>query len=235
MTPPISSALSTTLDGILAKGWQVMPDEFKGTGAAGLYLEKLLGSRNDNLDIPDLDGWEIKYHGGESYLLTLFHKEPLPQGHQKALISAFGKEQPNGEISFRHTITGGNQPTNLGFYLVNEGDKIAIKNTHDKGLELPFWTHDLVLSTFLAKFRRLILINGKTLKRAVIFEQAHVFEEPRSTNFINALSEGLVVVDFDMKLRANGSLRNHGTKFRIYPRNLPLLYHHVELFLKEAD
>ena len=51
-----------------------------------------------------------------------------------------------------------------------------------------------------------------------------------SSTPVQAISEGIVVVDFDMKLRANGTVRNHGTKFRIYPKNLGLLYHHSQSF-----
>lgn len=178
MTPPVSNQVSATINEILSKGWSRIPDDLNGHGAVGLYLEKLFGSKNDNLDIPDLDGWEIKYHGGGSNLVTLFHKDASPQGHQKDLIKKFGKYREDGEISFRHTIRGGAKPTNRGFYLSVSETKVEIKNIYEKEFIFPYWDNEEIINAFIAKLRRLIFITGQTVAREVKYEKAYTFENP---------------------------------------------------------
>ena len=41
-------------------------------------------------------------------------------------------------------------------------------------------------------------------------------------HFINAIKKGLIYIDFDARTG-----HNHGTKFRIQPHNIPLLYSEV--------
>ena len=232
MTPPVSNDISSKISAILAQGWSHIPENLNGTGAAGMYLERLFGSENDNLDIPDLRGWEIKYHGGGTNLLTLFHKEPKPIGHQRGLIEKFGRRRENGETTFRHTIRGGSKTTNLGFYISVEPEIVAIKNINDTSFAFPYWSHDEILTSFLSKLRRLIFIMGQTQDRMVLFEKAYIFEEPRAMLIINAVRDGIIAIDFDMKIRADGTIRNHGTKFRIKADDLQLLYVKQEIFKK---
>lgn len=52
---------------------------YNGSGGPGRLLEDLLGISANNKDAPDLNDWEIKFHGGTA-LITLFHKDPEPRG-----------------------------------------------------------------------------------------------------------------------------------------------------------
>lgn len=47
---------------------------------------------------------------------------------------------------------------------------------------------------------------------------------PNVTLFSNLIDEGVVTVDFIMHYRPNGSVRNHGYPFKIFPRDLGLLF-----------
>jgi len=87
--------------------WIKIPDESKygGTGGPGRLLEDELGVNGSNDDLPDAGRWELKFHSGTS-LITLFHKEALPQGHLLSLITKYGWVNNQSRRCFRHTIRG---------------------------------------------------------------------------------------------------------------------------------
>lgn len=69
--PPKSfTASSKEIQKIMAMGWIDIPPEkaFNGNAAPGDYLEHLLGGKKNNRDSPDLNDWEVKFHGGNAFL-----------------------------------------------------------------------------------------------------------------------------------------------------------------------
>jgi len=186
-------------------------------------LEDLLDIKANNADSPDLNDWEVKFHGGTA-LLTLFHKDPEPRGIIRHMVHEHGWPDDKGRISFRHTIGG---ETERGFYVVNEHDRIIIRNRF-KDAAVPHWTHNTLFNAFSSKCRRLIVVEGKVLKnpRRVIYQTATAYWEPDYSGFSKAVADGLFYVDFDARTqKGKGSaIRNHGTKFRIKIENLPQVY-----------
>lgn len=220
--------LHTRLRAALDAGWVDIPDEpgFGGTGAPGRLLERLLGVNGGNYDTPDAGRWEIKFHSGAA-LLTLFHLEGRPQGHLHDLIAQFGWPDKQGRTSFRHTIRGS---SDLGFYIVNEPDRILVRHGDLSEAASPYWTHDRLISAFAAKLRRLLLVHGTKSKGRVRFESASFYSEPMVTGFARAVEQGIVAVDFDARTTDGAGLRNHGTKFRTNIGNLSHLYRESERF-----
>ena len=53
---------------------------YNGSGGPGCFLEDLIGLKAGNQDIADIIGWEVKYFTPQTNLITLFHKEPGPEG-----------------------------------------------------------------------------------------------------------------------------------------------------------
>lgn len=212
---------------IISAGTWNFPDDdkYNGSGAPGRYLEDLLGIKENNSDSPDLEDWEIKFHGGTA-LLTLFHKDPEPTGIIRTMIHNHGWKDAQNRISFRHTISG---PSPRGFYVTNEDDRIVVRNSH-KDAPVPHWTHNTILNALSAKLRRLILVEGEMLKypRRVVYQKATAYWEPDLKGFSKAVADGLICIDFDARTQsgAGSAIRNHGTKFRIKVENLPKIYAH---------
>lgn len=229
MTPPSDSELFERLRALLRSGWIDIPGEpgYGGTGGPGRLLEERLGVYGANLDIPDAGRWEIKYCSG-SAPLTLFHKEARPRGHMHHLVREFGWPDKQGRTSFRHTIWGRSK---RGFRVINESNRITVR--HDDGGDMvwPWWTHDDLFNAFASKFRRLIVVRGRKRKGRVRYESAHLFEEPQTSLFVEAVARGIVAIDFDARTTERGrGLRNHGTKFRIPYDDLRHIYHrHAQL------
>ena len=193
LTPPTQprsgTAIFKKVAEILKTGTWEFPNDgkYNGSGGPGRLLEDLLDIKVNNADSPDLGGWEIKFHGG-SALLTLFHKDPEPRGIIRVMVHEFGWDDGKGRISFRHTIKS---ETDRGFYVVNELDRIVIRNRF-KDTAIPSWTHNTLFNAFSSKCRRLIVIGGEVLKnpRRVSYQEATAFWEPDIGGFSQAVADG---------------------------------------------
>ena len=222
MTTP-SREIRDKLDGILAVRRYEIPTGggFEGTGAPGLYLEHLLGLKTSNVDVPDAGAWEVKFSSGNS-LVTLFHKEPYPRGPgrlTRAMINRWGWTGRNGLQSFRHTICGESDR----FEVVNDAGAIRVRRIgHDD--VVPNWPHDVLLTAFARKLGNLIHVRGTKRGRVVSYDSAEFLTEARISRLIQAITRGIICIDFDAYIRGNGSIRNHGTKFRISPEDLHQIY-----------
>ena len=111
--------------------------ENANTGEPGMLLERLLGIVNNAYDLPDIDGWELKYHGGAS-LLTLFHKTPV-QG-VKELIDTHGWTGKDGRQAFRFTLSGNTR----GFLVTDDGNNLLV--THQESGVSVQWSHDDIIN-----------------------------------------------------------------------------------------
>lgn len=225
--PPKRSAplskkiLFRELEEIVRHGEYVMPGNYAGTGAPGVYLEDLLGLRAGNKDIPDSLGWELKFYTPSTNLVTLFHKEPQPKDIIAYMVKTYGWKDKDGRMSFRHTISGKSDR----FQVDARADQIFIRRIGLKG-RVPYWTRDDILSAAGAKLRRLVLVRGLRKGQAVTYDHVDIYENLQLTFFLGEVCNGTVKVDFDAREMRPGSsaLRNHGTKFRVSPNDICRLY-----------
>jgi hypothetical protein len=222
--PRTKGEMLTRLRGIIAEGWMEMPARVKryhGTGAPGNFLDDLLGLTAGNKDIADCIGWEIKFFTPKTSLITLFHKEAEPEGIMRYMVSKHGWRNEQGCLSFRHTIPGQSDR----FIVVDDAGSIIIRPLKGNG-PVPTWTHDALLNIAGGKLRRLVTVRGKRAGQQVIYDRADLYEDLHLTRFVEYLVRGKIVIDFDVReMRPNSkALRNHGTKFRVAPDDLPQLY-----------
>lgn len=154
-------------------------------------------------------------------MITLFHKEPQPEGIVRYMVSKFGRKDKQGRLSFRHTIAGRSDK----FKVDSDSDQIIVRRLKGNGL-VPYWTHDDILSAAGAKLRRLVLIKGKRNGQTVVYNRVDIFENLQLTFFVWEVCNGTVCIDFDARETKPESkgLRNHGTKFRVAPGDICRLY-----------
>jgi hypothetical protein len=223
--PKTKKELFSRVSEVLQHGAYEMDKKYRGTGAPGLFLEDLLGLPNTNKDTPDAGEWELKTYSRQTSLITLFHKEPQPQGAVTYMVNKYGWKDKKGRQSFRHTIKGKSEK----FRVDSDGDQILIRRIGGNGL-VPRWTHDDILSVAGGKLRRLLLVKGKRTGQKILYERVDYFENLQLSFFIWEVINGTVAIDFDAREAKRGSrgLRNHGTKFRIAPNNICRLYEKKE-------
>jgi len=200
----------------------VMPEKrYSGTGAPGIFLEDLLGLTTGNKDIPDSLGWELKYYNPRTNLITLFHKEPQPQGIMRYMVSKHGWKDKQKRLSFRHTIAAKSDR----FRICGDVNQVIVRPLKGNG-PVPYWTQDDILSAVGGKLRRLVLVRGKRQKQEVTYDKIVCYENILLTDFIGEILMGTIKIDFDAREAKPGSngLRNHGTKFRISPYDICRIY-----------
>ncbi|MCY4071418.1 MAG: MvaI/BcnI family restriction endonuclease [Chloroflexi bacterium] len=197
---------------------------YQGTGAAGMFLEDLLGLTAGSKDIPDAVGWELKWFSNRTCLVTLFHKEANgPKNVMRNMVQTFGWEDQRGRLSFRYTVEG-----ESALFKIKNDDKsrrIIVRPKQGQG-PAPFWSYDELIAAAGAKLRRLILVNGEAKKRNVRFLYAEAYETFHLADFVQEILRGSIAIDFDCRQSKPGSagLRNHGTKFRVSPLTICRLY-----------
>lgn len=221
--PPANrKELFERLSDIVQHGAYDMPHtKYVGTGAPGLYLEDLLGLTTGNRDVPDTLGFELKWYTPKTNLITLFHKEPGPEGVVGYMVKKYGWKDAKGRLSFRHTISGKSDK----FQVDSDGDQIMVRRIGGNGI-VPTWTQDDILSAAGAKLRRLVVVRGVRKEQKVTYDRVDIYENLQLTFFIWEVVNGTVAIDFDSREAKPGSkgFRNHGTKFRVAPENLCRLY-----------
>ena len=221
--PLTKKDLFARLRDIVALGWQTMPAKvrYNGTGGAGNYLEDLIGLKTGNQDIADVIGWEVKLYTAKTHYVTLFHKEPQPEGIMRYMVSRFGWKDAKGRLSFRHTIAGRSDR----FVVADDAGNIVVRPIKGNG-PVPVWTHDTLLNIAGGKLRRLLLVYGERKGQDVRFLFADAYENLHLTLLIIEMVMGVIAIDFDVRENTAGSkaLRNHGTKFRVPPNNVCRLY-----------
>ena len=187
-------------------------------------------------------------------LTTLFHTEPSPRAISfvpKILLPKYGwahkedgKKYAKGEMSFRQTIHG-NSPSDRGFKVVinRKERKISISfnakvvDTKHKpwlasvkkrvGLKelnpQPYWGFDdlehkagtKLLNSFYVQAE----VQKKRGKEFYKYTKVMMLKGFDFDGFLKAIERGDILVDFDARTG-----HNHGTKFRLRQKCLPMLY-----------
>ena len=222
--PKTKKEMVARLRNLLELGWLDMTPgvaRYNGTGGPGNFLEDMLGLTSGSKDIPDCIGWDVKWVSPLTHLITMFHKECDDSARvMRYMVSKHGWRDVNGRLSFRHTIKG----TSDRFKVYSDAGSIIVRPLNGNGI-VPIWSHDTLLNA-CSKLRRLVVVQGVKSGTRVRFDRADLYENMHMSQMAEALTDGRIAIDFDVREAKAGSkgLRNHGTKFRIAPDALRKLY-----------
>lgn len=217
--------LQTKLEEIKALGF--IKTHRKGDGGAGKTLEDLLGIKENNIPLPDLGELaELKsYRKSSKSMLTLFTLEPRPKGgdRDRLLLDNFGySKRDNGRAKELQITISCKQFTGQGLKLQVENDKIRVVG-RDTDIDI-YWDIDDLRQKFEAKIPALVyaLADSKEIDGDEYFHysETYMLEGFNFERFKEMIEKDAIVVDFRMYYRPNGSVRNHGTAFRVKIREL---------------
>jgi len=188
----------------------------------GKTLEDLLHIKENNIPLHDIHGIaELKaYRRSAKSMLTLFTLEPLPQGggRDRTLLDNFGySKRNNGRSKELHSTLSCKKYNNQSLKLSVAKDKIRVQGK-SKRLNI-YWDIESVQKKFEAKLPALIYVLADTKeikgKENFHFNEAYLLSGFDFELFKKMVKKDQIVVDFRMYYRQNGSVRNHGTGFRI--------------------
>ncbi len=198
-----------------------------GDTGIGKTLEDLLGIQENNIPLPDIgEIAELKsYRKNAKSMMTLFTLEPLPKGgdRDRLLLDNFGYSKRNNQRSKElHSTLSSKKYNNQNLKLSVEKDKIRVKG---KGKRINiFWDMESVKNKFDKKLPALVHVLTDTNVIEGVenfhFNEAYLLEDFDFELFKKRVRADDIVVDFRMYYRPNGSVRNHGTGFRVKIKKL---------------
>lgn len=233
---------------VKALGW-IRSHRSNNTGI-GKTFEDCIGVIENNLNGPDLFGYEIKSHRDESEsYVTLFTKSPsYPPKANAILKDKFGEFYPDNNLLKKlHTSMFASRYNSYAdkysFRLINSREEqriyIAVYRLEDNELldKSVYYTYSDIESALKDKLHSLFFV--KALKRinndgteSFNFTSAEIYEAPSLSTFLKMLDEGEIM--YDIRIGAYRSGKNfgkphdHGSGFRIKGNNLIKLYSSIE-------
>jgi len=215
----------------------------------GKTFEDCVGIVENNIDAPDLFGFEIKAHREKSSsYVTLFTKKPsFPDNANSILNTKFGTPYPNNpDLNRLHTsIFADRSNTYIGKYsfklcIDKKAKKILIQVNDlrsgkllDNSVGYTFAEIEKVLKN---KLENLFYVSARSKKtentEQFFFHKADVYMHPSIGKFIQLLQEGKIMYDIRIgsyQSGANyGKSHDHGSGFRILPQHFSKLFTYHE-------
>jgi hypothetical protein len=189
----------------------------------GYTLESCLGIKENNIPLADLgSNIELKaFRKDSASLLTLFTCEPKPEGghRDRQLLEKFGyKKRENLRQKELYCTINSSSFNPQSLKLSVEKDWIKVVSNREE-IDI-YWEAEQLKGRFLQKLPKLILVKADVRikdsgKEEFHFNEAYFLKGFSFESFKNMVSKDIITVDFRMHLRKNGTVRNHGTAFRI--------------------
>jgi len=233
----------------------------EGDTGVGKTLEDLVGIEENNLDGPDFETYELKSaRKSSTSMLTLFTKVPEPHGANSLLLAAYGypsrKTGPNlpaapGRLAPGVTLPVPDMPeagfgnelhvtvefgheNRLGLSLGLEAESLVVENP--KGVPA-FYRRAYLQEAFERKYgHKLVYVLADRKKNSRSPEEFHYDEAFLLSGFsfegfLSQIRKRVVKLDLRMGHYPDGRPHDHGTGFRVLPKELPLCFSRVSRIL----
>lgn len=222
----------------------------KNNTGIGKTFEDYIGVEENNLDAPDLLGYEIKSHREESSsYVTLFTKVPtFPIKANTYLNSHFGTPyEENPSLNQLHTSMFATKfntyKDKYSFRLINDRlnkfIKIGVYDINTKQLidDTVGYSYKSIEDILEKKLKNLFYVTAERENRGdseyFYFNKAEIYTNPSLKNFLNLIDKGLIMYDIRIgsyKSGKNiGKPHDHGSGFRIIESNIRLLFETHEI------
>ncbi len=215
----------------------------------GKTFEDYIGVVENNIDEPDLYGFEIKSHRelATSYV-TLFTKSPVfPLRANTYLRDNYGEPYPNNAaLKKLHVSMFASKYTlaynKFNFRLINDKKKSVVRiGIFDSNSNVLIdssvgYTYDCLEEILRKKLKNLFYVSAEAkiigTTEHFHFNKAEIFTNPTLKKFLKLIDDGMIM--YDIRIGSYSSGRNygkahdHGSGFRILERNLHHLFENHE-------
>lgn len=233
--------MSTTLEEFIEKfktiqsmGW--IKTHRSGDTGVGKTLEDLLDIQENNIQTADFGTYELKSARKNSQsMLTIFTKSPEPRGANKKLLKKYGYSSfaYNNNIKVLHVTLNA-----VSFRTINDtghalkvkcnGEKIYIESKDDGIEEDIYWSKKKLKEIFERKLPQIVYVKaesrGSGEDEEFWYKEAYLLGDPDWNSFVRLLNEGKIHVDIRIGQYPDGRIHDHGTGFRIHPKDFDLLF-----------
>lgn len=223
-----------------------LPTITYGDPGVGDTLENALGIQRNSSKLPDYKGIELKASRTRIYnkpktnnRVNLFTQVPdwkNSRGMDRVkLLNTYGywKTQQDGTQRFDLNCTlRANIPNSQGLYLEVDVDNDILVNYYSKdGVVQQYvaqWSFMLLRQRLLEKHHETFWVKAtsKIIDGVEHFRYDKIVhtKNPNASLFPQLIDEGIITVDYIMHRQKNGTVRDHGFPFKIYPKDIDLLF-----------
>lgn len=217
----------------------------KNNTGIGKTFEDCIGVVENNLDEPDLFGYEIKSHREDaaSYI-TLFTKCPdFPRKANCRLKEKYGVAvEENEKLKKLHTSMFATKYNTFcdrySFRLINDKEREVLRiGVYDLGGKTLLddsvgYTYKCIERVLKKKLKDLFYVSAERKHEGgdeyFFFNKAEIYSDPSVDRFLELLDKGLIMYDIRIGSYRSGKnygkTHDHGSGFRILGPNLRLLY-----------
>lgn len=232
-----------------------------GDTGVGKTLEDLLGIEENNIDGPDFEIYELKSARKQSSsMLTLFTKVPQPMGANTMLLSSFGypeRKKPKSKSTAQeplaprvivaqqefprapsdnelHVTVEFGRENSVGLQLGMQSNKLVVENS--KGIPA-YYEQEYLKEAFEKKYgHKMIYVLAENRKSRTRPEEfwytgARLLSGFSFAGFLSLVRERVIKLDLRIGHYPDGRTHDHGTGFRVLPKELPRCFASVERIL----
>ena len=219
----------------------------KGNNAVGITFEKLLGIEQNELEIPDYNGIEIKTKRNQSKsYITLFSCKPEGKYYHEVerIKDTYGyphKIYTQYKVLNNSVFASKKNKIGVNYYFklhINRKDLKIYLLVYSRGGKLlesnVFWDFDVLREKLYRKLKIMAYVKAMSKKSKITNEEyfkyikMEVYLLKNFDIFIDLIETGIIRVNFKLnietKLEKFGRIHDHGTSFDILEENLNLLY-----------
>lgn len=215
-----------------------IPSITKGDPGVGDTLENALGIQRNNKKTPDYKGIELKASritkNGEKKTVTrstLFTKVPDTGLTYSEILDKYGKVQiPRGKTEPRKQIyeTLSTQKYNaygLKLSVDYDNDKLnLIDDVEPKPNLVSSWNLDILRKTLLVKHHETFWVKAASEMRNGIeyfrYDKVIHTKNPNALLLAPLIENGEITADLAAHIKPDGTYRDHGLLFKIFPQNI---------------
>lgn len=233
---------SPAITGFLLKFDQLSAEGFvptlrSGSTGIGYTLETMLGIEENNSPRGDFMGMEIKaFRDDDLYMddsekMNLFLKEPtwIDGLSHAEHVRKYGYDDDKGRQAMYSTVK--TKRNSHGWVLrVARSEQRVYMRYEDN--DVAFWSFDILKKRLVEKHSEAVFVaahaRGNSEQEEFHYYAVTWCRDPALEAFVDLIVTGDVMLELRMHIGANGSVRNHGSAFRIKQNRIPSLYREVD-------
>jgi hypothetical protein len=219
---PVLTELLGKFDEVKARGW--IEAMRAGDTGIGYTFETLLDIEENNDQIADFHGIEIKCQGMKEGETRGANKINLFQAGPTWTIGASGKERirilgklgSDGLFACHSQVTTTPNNLNLMLEVVGTDNRIDLRK---EASALGYWSYGQLKTRLSEKYSRAVFVKAQTRNAKsgmqFFYQELIYCEKPSIERFVELVLNRNIVFEFLMSEKPDGTVRNHGYPWRL--------------------